>query len=200
MTTKKLLGMFIGILAMGSILASCGKDGDIGPAGPAGPQGANGTPGVTGPTGPTGSANVIYSDWLPIPTTAAAALPSRKNFSFTAPALTQDVLDKGLVYAYLKSGGSIIPLPYAHKYIFPTGEVHGSYLTTVLLGVGGISLNQDWLTPGTIPTAFAEANTVQGGFTHLRYVIIPGAVKTAMNPNVNLKDYNEVQKYFNIPL
>lgn len=192
--------MFIGILAMGSILASCGKDGDIGPAGPAGPQGANGTPGVTGPIGPTGSANVIYSDWLPIPTTAAAALPGRKNFSFTTPGLTQEVLDKGLVYAYLKNGGSIIPLPYADKYLVSAEEVSGSFLTTVLLGVGGISLNQDWLTPGTIPTGFATATSVVGGYTHLRYVIIPGTVKTAMNPNVNLKDYNEVQRYFNIPL
>ena len=195
--------MFIGILAMGSILASCGKDGDIGPAGPAGPQGANGTPGVTGPTGPTGSANVIYSDWLPIPTTASGVLPHRKNFAFTTPALTQEVLDKSIVYAYLKhsNGATVAPLPYASKYTsLSTGEVVGSYLTTVLLGVGGISLNQDWLTPGTIPTAFAEATTVQGSWTHLRYVIIPGAIKTAMNPNVNLKDYNEVQRYFNIPL
>ena len=201
---KGTLLMLMSIFALGTILSGCGKDGDMGPIGPQGPQGPNGTPGATGPQGPTGatgSANVIYSDWLPIPATAAAALPGRKNFSFTVPAITQDVLDKAQVYVYLKSGGTIIPLPYATKYInTSTGETTGSYLTTVLLGVGGISLNQDWLTPGTIPAAFADATTVQGGYTHLRYVIIPGSVKTSMNPNVNLTDYNEVREYFNIPL
>ena len=197
MMTKKLLFTFITVLTVASLLSSCGKDGDIGPAGPQGAAGPAGAQGGTGQTGQTGSANVIYSDWLPIPATATAALPYRKNFSFPAPAITQDIIDKGLVYAYLKQGTSVAPLPYSQGYGTNT-ETTGSFLTTVLLGVGSMSLNQDWLTPGTIPASFANATSVVGGWTHLRYIIIPGSIKTSISPKVDLRNYDEVKKYFNI--
>ena len=189
MTTKKLLGMFIGILAMGSILASCGKDGDIGPAGPAGPQGANGTPGVTGPTGPTGSANVIYSPWITLP--KGVLVDNLWYFDIAVPQLTADHVNNGALIAYIGVNNNAFPLP------FTEGKSNGqgtSYFTNWDAAQKRITLHIRSI--GTIPSNWASTTFP----IQFRYVIIPGAVKTAMNPNVNLKDYNEVQKYFNIPL
>ncbi len=192
MTTKKLLGMFIGILAMGSILASCGKDGDIGPAGPTGPQGANGAPGApgaTGPTGPTGSANVIYSPWITLP--KGVLVDNLWYFDIAIPQLTADHVNNGALIAYLGVNNNAFPLP------FTEGTTNGngvSYFTNWDANQKRLTLHMRAI--GTIPANWAS---IVPSF-QIRYVIIPGAVKTAMNPNVNLKDYNEVQKYFNIPL
>lgn len=113
MTTKKLLSMLIGILAMGSILSSCGKDGDIGPAGPTGPQGANGTPGATGPTGPTGatgSANVIYSPWITLP--KGVLVDNLWYYDIAIPQLTSDMVNNGALIAYIGASNTTFPLPF----------------------------------------------------------------------------------------
>ena len=175
---------FAVLLALGMLFGACEKE--VGPKGETGPQGEKGT------------ANVIYSDWLPVPTTPSGNLPNRKNFSFAAPHITQEVIDNGLVYAYLKhqSSPGMTPLPYAGKYVLGT-DVIGSYLTTILLGVGSISLNQDWLTPGNIPAGFANSSTVNGGFTHLRYVVVPGGQRGS-SASVDFNDYESVKKHFNL--
>lgn len=189
MTTKRLFAMFIGILAMGSILSSCGKDGDIGPAGPTGPQGANGTPGATGPTGPIGSANVIYSPWITLP--KGVLIDNLWYFDIAIPQLTPDMVNNGALMAYIGISNYTFPLP------FTEGKPNGdgvSYFTNWDANQKKLTLHVRAI--GTIPSNWATWMPA----IQLRYVIIPGAVKTAMNPDVNLKDYNEVQKYFNIPL
>ncbi|CAG5008404.1 hypothetical protein DYBT9275_04259 [Dyadobacter sp. CECT 9275] len=176
---------------------SCkGKDGAVGPAGAKGDPGAQGTAGAKGETG---TANVIYSEWLAIPAPAANT-PVRKNFSFMAPKITQEIVDKGHVYGYLKhSTGAVVPLPYASSYTYTsTGEQAGSYLNTILVGLGGISLNQDWLTPGTVQPAFANATGIVGGYVNFRYVIIPGGV-SARVASLDYTDYEAVKKFYNLP-
>lgn len=106
----------MGLVALLLVLISSCK----GPEGPAGPQGTPGTPGTTGPTGasgvtgPTGasgvSASVIYTDWKPIDVggnffkypdnTVVTSSPT----STTSTLLTQDAINKGLVYIYYKFG------------------------------------------------------------------------------------------------
>lgn len=91
-----------------------GPQGVSGATGSTGPQGASGVAGATGPQGPTGNANVVYSAWKPVDV-------STNFYAFTDPAspssvylgndtntgnalLTQDAIDKGLIYIYYKTG------------------------------------------------------------------------------------------------
>lgn len=197
---KKLLLSTFSLLAAGIMFLNCkGEDGAVGPAGAKGDNGTQGVAGAKGDKGDAGTANVIYSEWLPIPAPSGNT-PNRKNFAFTAPKLTQEILDKGHVYAYLKhnNGTTYAGLPYASKFVTATGEITGSYLSTILTGVGGISLNQDWLTPGTIASGFSEANGVLGGWTHLRYVIVPGGT-AARVASVDNSNYEAVKAYYNLP-
>ena len=189
MTTKKLLGMFIGILAMGTILSSCGKDGDIGPAGPQGATGAPGATGPAGPTGPVGSANVIYSPWITIP--KGVHVDNLWYHDIPTPQLTADLVNNGVLISYIGFQNNAFTLPFVE------GDTNGngiSYFTNY-------DANQKKIVLHVRPIGQIPSNWAGRIFTaQFRYVFIPGAVKTAMNPNVNLKDYNEVSKYFNIPL
>ncbi|MFC5411761.1 hypothetical protein ACFPMF_20735 [Larkinella bovis] len=194
----KLSSSVLSLLTMGILFMGC--KGDEGPVGPAGAKGDTGAQGVAGPKGEPGTANVIYSEWLPLPEKAVASNPNRKNFDIPAPKITQEILDKGLVYAYLKhSAGTVTPLPYANRYVFSDGTVSGSYLTTIIPHVGRISLNQDWMTPGTIPTNFADATSVQGGYTHLRYVVVPGGIPAGRQAAIDYSNYETVKATYHLP-
>ncbi len=106
-----------------------GSTGTMGTAGPTGPQGATGTAGTTGPQGASGvtgavgatgatgaqgapgSPNVVYTAWKPVDlSTNFYAYPDNSsiylgNDTKTANAvLTQDAIDKGLIYIYYKTG------------------------------------------------------------------------------------------------
>ena len=99
------------------LISSCkGPEGPAGPQGPAGTAGAAGTTGATGATGPTGAsgvsgnANVQYTDWKPVDVSGNFfKYPdnTQVDLSPTSTAnalLTQDAIDKGLIYVYYKFG------------------------------------------------------------------------------------------------
>src|SRR5579871_5373568 len=92
MKTFKLL--LIGSLVISIAIISCSK-GSTGPQGPAGPAGTNGT------NGTNGTDSVLYSAWdtlsTPYDTTAAAYTDT-----IQAPAITQSIIDSGLVISYVK--------------------------------------------------------------------------------------------------
>src|SRR3546814_16208510 len=61
--------LLLSALFLATLLLSCEKEGPPGPAGAAGEQGPRGETGATGPKGAKGdpgTANVIYSDWIPV--------------------------------------------------------------------------------------------------------------------------------------
>jgi hypothetical protein len=181
----------------GLLFVSCeGKQGEVGPAGQKGDSGA---PGPTGPKGDIGSANVVYTEWLPIPAKATASWPNRKNFSFAAPKITKEVLDNGLVYAYVKTASVTVPLPYTvvYGYIINTNQAttYGTFMNTVLLAEGSLSFNQDWITPNTPPDVFANSTSVVGNFTHLRYIIIPGGQKARV-VGLDYNNYEAVKAHY----
>ena len=89
---KKLLFGCLALLTSLIVLPGC-KDGEVGPHGSAGPAGPTDATGGTGQTGQTGSANVIYSDWITIPATATASTKARKNFTISAPQITDAIRD-----------------------------------------------------------------------------------------------------------
>ncbi|ASU33112.1 hypothetical protein [Mucilaginibacter xinganensis] len=115
---KKIRYLFTAVM----LLASCIKGGNVGPAGPAGGTGQVGPQGNTGPAGATGAAgsqgstgsagatgaqgatNAYYSDWITPATSTSDFDPnyliSWYQWDVPAPAITQDVIDKGLVLVY----------------------------------------------------------------------------------------------------
>lgn len=129
--------------------------------------GCEGPEGPSGPAGPAGSANVIYSDWYSPETWVLSTTfgVSERSFTMTTSALTQEIIDYGVVLVYMRFVGfnpeiSQLPLILADvDYSFLFRAQAGSikvvyYLTT---------------DPTTDPVVIPSDN-------HVRYVLIPGGV------------------------
>ena len=171
------------IMVMFILLDACkAEKGDVGPAGANGANGTNGAIGATGATGATGStgatgatgatgtANVIYSDWATVTFTGSGTSWSGK---ITAPKITQDILDKGVVRAYFKFGTEVYEGNYTNIPISASMYYSSS--------IGAINMR-------------ATFNA-----TYLwRYVIIPGGVG-ARRAAVDYSDYEAVKKHYNLP-
>jgi len=193
-----------------------GAQGTQGVPGSNGGVGATGPTGATGAQGPPGTANVIYSSWLPSPATFAAngwfdttlstiGLVSRANF--TAPSMTQAILDRGATLVYHT---------FAAPPAAPTGGANAQslpYSTTVNLpplqyiqvnyrpAVGRIIV---FIKNATSTTSFG----LLGGH-YFRYIIIPGTIaggrmKDGVAAGYTIDElkamsYEEVLKKFNIP-
>lgn len=201
MMKKQRLLTLIMAITVGLFLSGCGKDGEIGPEGPAGKNGTNGANGPTGPTGPTGStggtgatgpagtANVIYSPWITIP--KGQMIDNLKYYVIPAPELTKDIIDKAAILTFYGAEGSIaFPLPLTEGH--PNGGA-----TTYFVSADANQKKFDFYMRyigSTFPANWATTEPA----AKFRYVIIPGAVKTSISPNVNLNDYEQVKKYFKI--
>lgn len=172
---KKQFIQFLGVLTISALLYSC-----KGTEGPAGPAGAEGPAGPAGAAGPAGSANVIYSAWFNINTpTAATAWRDTADLTLggsrygvkTASAITQTILDQGVILSYVKwvSGGTTLieqqslpwsdylsPNQFALNFTPKVGKLY-YYLYTTNGGTGAFN------------------STAMSGIS-FRYVIIPGGV------------------------
>jgi hypothetical protein len=222
---RKLRSLYIPLVLLVGIMVSCTKEGPEGPMGAQGRQGVpgsgggpgpTGATGATGPQGPPGTANVIYSSWIASPGTFSAAgwfdttlstigLVSRANFS--APSLTQSILDQGATIVY----HTFAAAPAA-----PTGGANAQtlpYATTVNLpplqylqvnyrpAVGRIIVFIKNLTSAT------SFGLLTGHY--FRYVIVPGTIAGGRMINgpasgytleqLQAMPYEELIKKFNIP-
>ena len=164
--TAKMLSMFA--LACGLLFTNCAKDGATGPAGPAGPAGANGNANVV-------SSTITSSNWT-------YNSPSWE-ITFTYPAITQDIIDKGAVLVYLKNGTAYTQLPL-------TFYQSSSYSTSLEVSnfLGGVKIF--W-------TDSDLTQPINPGSWTFKIVVIAASGKMA-NPNVNYKDYNAVKQAFNL--
>ncbi|MBD2755558.1 hypothetical protein [Spirosoma validum] len=87
-----------------------GAVGATGAAGTTGPAGVSGVAGATGAQGAAGNPNVVYSDWKPVDVSGTFFLFTDGtvylgNDNKTDNAyLTQEAIDKGLIYIYYKLG------------------------------------------------------------------------------------------------
>jgi hypothetical protein len=191
---------------------SCGKNGAVGPQGPIGPagptgatgaagtNGAAGTPGATGATGATGTANVIYSAWVTPASYTKDTIFSTYHFyaNIAATKITQAILDNGTVVVFGKLDG------YTST-IWPTSQV--SALPIIVTYEEGTTVYTDtWsalATLGNIKIDFVNNLNLYNGISNahqFRYIIIPGAVLTAVtNHHLNFNDYNQVKQAFNLP-
>jgi len=195
-------------------LASCGKDGAVGPqgpigatgpigptgaTGPAGTNGTNGANGATGATGPAGTANVMYSAWTtPSAWTETTVFGTiHLTYDIPAAAITQAILDQGTVVVYGKLNGYI-------SSVWPTNQV--STLPIILTyQLGSTTYTDTWsalTTLGNVTIDFVDNlnyySTISTAHS-FRYIIIPGAVLTAVTrQHINFKDYNQVKQAFNL--
>ena len=217
---RKLNSLFLSLLSIALITASCTKEGPEGPVGAQGTQGPPGTPGTagatgatgaTGPQGPAGTANVIYSAWFNEPATwddsVLASLNSvhARKFNKTAPSLSQAVLDQGVVVCYVKTAGTVNPvaLPWTLPVTLTT-FVETNFRPAVNSIVFFFYIPNNVST--TTPVSFTS---IAAGAAQFRYVIIPGGVsggRVASGPaagysaeELQKMPYADLMKKFNIP-
>ena len=191
---KKLLPLVVSLL--GFIQFNCSKEG---PAGPQGDAGAQGPAGSAGATGPAGSANVIYSPWFLTGAagwdTASANVSHYGAFAIydkAAGGVTQDIIDSGIVLAYLKGDPStgiandVHPLPY-------TIGIGFSYIDIwdfVLNAPGNIR----FIYRSDYPWTTAELGTIS-----FRFMIVAGNNPGGRQIDPRKMTYQEVCKAYGIP-
>jgi hypothetical protein len=151
-----------------------------GPEGPVGPQGPKGD------KGPAGTTNVQYSGWFsPSSWTSSPDLVSSFYFETIAPAITQNIIDSGVVVAYIKmakDSGLVRPLPAT-----PTSGalVFWNYdLPSAGMIRFTFSTNDDSFTPTTADK--------------FRYVVISGGVRLGKRMNLMVHDYEALREIYHI--
>jgi hypothetical protein len=173
------------VVAVISLLAVACKKGDTGPAGATGPAGP------AGPQGPVGTANVTYSNWFTPSAYTKDTVFGTWGFYHdeAATAITQAVLDSGLVITFGKLDGYVAS-------VWPTNQVEA--LPIVITYMDGSSPNIDtWqalLTAGNLRIQLQSSLNAYGGISNahqFRYVVIPGANKvTATSVKPGLRSGN----------
>jgi Collagen triple helix repeat (20 copies) len=159
------------------------EKGEVGPAGATGATGAAGATGATGAAGATGAkgdpgtANVFYSDWINVTFTGSGG---SWIAVLTAPKITQDILDKGVVLMFIKIGGTVYSVPYA--YATSTGTIVGTILPGLTLGKITLYGSYNYSNP-------------------FRYVIVPGGITIGGGRIAALKSmtYQEVKELYHLP-
>lgn len=162
-----------------------------GPAGPAGDDGvgAQGPKGDKGDKGEAGTANVIYSSWKDASGQwQSVTLDGVKKYYFniSAPSLTTEILEKGVVLVYARLGGddnNIRQLPYHY-----VGATQSLYDLSVISGAVKV-----WYTSVEPKGVLIP---IGGEF---RYVLIPGGQAAARVGNYADLTYAEAKAMFNLP-
>ncbi len=152
------------------------NDGATGVTGATGQMGATGATGATGPAGSTGAVNIIYSDWFNVEINDWEITNNfRIDFDFATNDISQEIVDNGVVLAYLSQNGNVFPLPVS----FSNGIQHQYYY-----GLNNIHFYVQ-----------SDVAIVPQDFTY-RYVIIPGGGRWANQIN---KEYKAICQQFGIP-
>ncbi|MBN2348106.1 MAG: hypothetical protein JXJ22_04675 [Bacteroidales bacterium] len=166
-----LLAAFISLVVMG-----CTKEGPVGPAGQDGQDGLDAT--------------VYYSEWFS--PTEWSGEPGDWYFEAIAPDLTEDVVEGGVILAYvwlvgdLYESNSVRPLP---------AYAVGANWSFLIYQYGSIEFTCDMI---GIPATTGN---------YFRFIAIPGtilALKSTSSANISEQElknmqYQEVCKLFNIP-
>ena len=201
---KQISSYFKLIVVLAIFASACeGPAGETGPAGPAGaqgPQGAAGAAGAIGPAGPAGpagkdgasaSSNINTSAWVTAAPNQWSTDADSTFFSIflTEKAITQAVLDKGAVLAYVKAAAAkdyILPLPYS------AGAFQISYVPIFDATDGGI-MEFDF-TPFVEGVAPGDIGSLAFRYVVIKDLNLIGGRQKA----INWKDYNEVKRELNL--
>ncbi|PSL48104.1 hypothetical protein CLV51_102966 [Chitinophaga niastensis] len=194
-------------------LTNCSKEGPQGPAGSQGAAGVPGPGGSAGPQGPPGNANVVsgtftlvstdyVTDYWTIGTGNGGALGITARAALkNIPAITAGIFNTGTVLVYLKTPVSLgstatvwSPLPYdirgfnagyltSFKFNYEAGKLRIYYM---IVQTDAAAVNVPDVTVAVIPSY------------DYKYVVIAGTAAARASQAINLKDYNEVARYFNL--
>lgn len=182
------------VLLLVAIGFSC-KKGDPGPQGESGPKGDTGAQGNAGPQGVTGTANVVYTAWF----TPSVYVKDTVfnvwgfNYSQSVAAITQPILDSGVVLTFAKLLGY-------NTAIWPTTQV--AQLPINLTYQSGSVMTDTWSalsTVGKVKIRFVNDHNYWNSISNahqFRVIVIPGGVKSA---RVKQNSYAEICKAYNIP-
>ncbi len=170
---KKILLVAISLMV---IFSGCKKE-----------EGLDGTNGTNGKDGADGNANVKSlnitinpSDWQAVGNSGEADF--KYVASYDTDLITKDIADNGVVLVFYYNDGANFQLPIVITYDGYTRYFNFMY------GEGGIAItSKDSDLLSVKPTADID----------FRIVIIEGSA-LATKSNVNLSDYNEVKKAFNL--
>lgn len=181
---KQLILSSIFFMMLSVIACKKGEQGDIGPAGVAGAKGAKGT---TGDKGAADSKGMISSDWIAVKGTdwRISTVANTYFVSYTAPGLTVDIVNKGMIYVYMKqetNARMVDGLPYVN---ITTGLRFYS-LIGLSNGVPTIQFYQSVTPPSS---TFSTTTNVS-----FRYVVVPAGARIA---NIDWTNYDEVKKALN---
>lgn len=152
---------------------AAGATGPAGATGAAGPQGSTGPTGATGATGPAG-ANADANSYL---------LLNRSVFTtgytpFGIPAITQDIVDKGVVLVYVRNTST------TSWFALPFNEA-GTTISLAAFRVGFIDIK----------------SSVAASGLDFRVVVLAGTNLTTLmvaHPGVNINNYDQLAKVLNI--
>ncbi|HVA98118.1 MAG TPA: hypothetical protein VNG53_04420 [Bacteroidia bacterium] len=146
--------------------------------------GKNGAPGATGPQG---NANVQSAAF----TVTSWGYNSPSYYvTLSVPALTASINSSGAVDVYMSfdNGTTWNTVPYDYY------QAGGDYLATDYYTTGVVTVN--W-TYNVSTSTGSDPNSVFSTSTQIKVVCVAPSIIKA-NPNVNWKNYNEVQRTFNL--
>jgi hypothetical protein len=157
--------------------------------------------GDTGPKGPAGAANVIYSDWFVPSSYTISTIFGIKHFDHTkpVPAITQAIIDSGMVLTYGKLSGY-------NAQLWPAGQI--GQLPVSLTYVQGNTMTDTWSAFDSVGKLRINFVNDQNYYTSIstqhsfRYIIIPGGVKASNGGRrIDLRSmsYNEVCDFLKVP-
>ncbi|MFT3705264.1 MAG: hypothetical protein QM802_23050 [Agriterribacter sp.] len=151
--------------------------------------------GDTGLQGVPGSANVMYTDWFtPTPWTKDTVFSIwGYNYTQPVPAITQQILDSGVVLTFAKLLGYNVS-------IWPTTQV--GQLPISLTYQSGSIMTDTWSarsSVGNVKIRFVNDHNYWSSIStshQFRVVVIPGGIKSA---RVSQPTYESICKAYNIP-
>ncbi|MBC9796650.1 collagen-like triple helix repeat-containing protein [Sinomicrobium weinanense] len=172
--------IFYGILLLFSIcLVAC--EGEDGPPGEQGPQGEQGLQGEQGEQGEPGTANIMYSDWIPIDWNVLDG-NAVKRMDIDIPQITEGFLDEGgIVLFFVRQTDVVYSVPMSRNnytlYFLVSGIGHElRFLASRIEGLSG-NINVSWI-------------------QEVRYVLIPDGIP--LQGQSDLNNYETIKSYFQI--
>jgi len=158
------------VLLFSFILFSC--EGPEGPVGPQGPEGLQGPPGVAD----IEVVDFTFTFGQMTLNTVLAPVVYRYNYRRNIPQITQDIINDGVVIAYIKFGDIWRPLPFGGILDVDNDLILDfSFGYTYFYSVGELGISIEYSTSG------AEFNSTEL-FT-IRVVIIPNETSLALYKN-----------------
>jgi len=139
--------------------------------------------GDTGPAGADGNANVHSQ----ISTVTSWSFSAPVYYAdITVPALTEAIANNGAVLVYMASSGGGSPYMQLPVTVYPSASYSETFSVITATGVVEINIKDSDLTSPSLPSAHT-----------FKIVTIESRMLQA-HPEVNLKDYEQVKRVFNL--